>query len=116
MSTICADTLAKGIVIGISPIVNKFITIADSPYQVTRQAPRIQVINVDTSGVADVIVNFYALTENDSIEVKKTDDSANKIKYKGTDGALFDDLAEREISGQYNSDRLIGGSTQWRRW
>ena len=116
MATICSTTIAKGIVSGLSPIVNKYITIADSPYFVTRQNPRIQVINVDTSGVADVIVNIYNLTEDDSIEIKKTDASANEIVYSGVDGALIDDLAERSITSQYNSDRLIGGKTQWRRW
>lgn len=116
MSTICSDTVAKGIVSGLSPIVNKYITIADSPYFVTRQNPRIQVINVDASGVADVIVKLYGLTEDDSIEIKKTDSSDNMVKYSAVDGTLISDSIERTISEQYNSDRLIGTTTQWRRW
>ena len=90
------------------------ITFADSPYTVTRTVSRKQIIDVDcTDGV--VILVLYGLKLLDLIEIKKTDISANKLTYQGN-GFNIDDLSERDISGQYNSDRLIGKTSQWGRY
>jgi len=89
------------------------ITFADSPFTVTRPSSRRTILDVDcTNGV--VIIILYPMIKFDQIHIKKTDSSGNKLTYRGN-GFNIDDLTERDISTQYNDDKLVGGTTQWRR-
>ncbi len=87
------------------------ITFADSPYEALTSD---EVIAVDATD-GEIIIILFPLVKGETIEIKKKDSSANKVKYQGN-GFNIDGLAEREISTQYNSDRLIGESTEWGRW
>lgn len=90
------------------------VTFADSPVTLTRPDNGKTTIDVDCTGGV-VIINLYPLAKFDEIEIKKTDVSGNKLTYKGNGDDTVDDLAERDISTQYNNDRLIGATLQWRR-
>lgn len=87
---------------------------SDSPVTLVRPGNGRTIVDVDCSGGV-VIINLYTLGEFDEIEIKKTDSSGNKLTYKGDGSDTIDDLTERDISTQYNNDRLVGGSSQWRR-
>ena len=90
------------------------LTFADTGITLTRPGNGKTIVDVDcTDGV--VIINLHSMVKFDEIRIKKTDSSGNKLTYKGN-GFNIDDLSERDISTQYNSDRLIGRTSQWGRY
>lgn len=84
------------------------VTFADSPYQSVTSD---EVINVDASG-GNVTVLLYALAEGEQIRVKKIDASANTVTIDGN-GANIDGASTKIISSQYDSDHLVGGTSEW---
>lgn len=102
-----ADTVVTGYVV-------IELTAADSPYTVERDPGALLVFAVDATD-GDVTLNLYDLVRGDSIKIKKKDSTANRVIYNGN-GFNIDGQAEREIIGQYNSDELIGESTEWGRY
>ena len=89
------------------------ITFADSPFTMTRPDSRRTILDVDcTNGT--VIITLYPMVKFDIIDIKKTDSSGNKLTYRGN-GFNIDGSTERDISTQYNNDKLVGGTSQWQR-
>lgn len=86
------------------------ISFADSPYQALITD---EIIKVDTSG-GDVVIILYLRVEGLELQIKKKT-AANKITYQGN-GSNIDGLSERDILGQYNTDRLIAEDVEWGRY
>lgn len=94
-----------------APIAVKEITFADTPYQILFSD---EVVVVDATDGETFLV-LPVLRRGTRIKIKKKDSSANKVIYQGNSFNI-DGLSEREISTQYNSDELIGESTEWGRY
>jgi len=90
------------------------IDFTDSPFTIIRPGNGKTILDVDCSAGLPIII-LYPLVKFDEISIKKTDSSLNdKLTYRG-DGFNIDDVSERDISTQFNTDRLVGGTLQWRR-